>query len=122
VTTETTAPPASPISGQRAAVQALMDLVDQHEQLPDAYITIHAPLVGVPVRLDMQLDTPHDFEQWRSALAVRAADVKLHTTTSNTWLSADTTHQGVTVHLSGFYVRLTAEQLNAPRGTSEVAA
>jgi hypothetical protein len=99
-----------------------MDLVDQHEQLPDAYITIHAPFDDWPSRLDLQLDSPHDFEQWRSALAVPAADVKLHTTTSNTWLSADTAHQGVTVHLSGFYVPLTHAQLNAPRDTSEVAA
>jgi hypothetical protein len=99
-----------------------MDLVDRHEQLPDAYITIHAPFKGSPARLDLQLDSPHDFEQWRGALAVPAADVKLHTTTSNTWLSADTTHEGVTVHLSGFYVPLTAEQLTAPRDRDEVAA
>jgi len=126
VTTETTQP--AQLTGtcrdQLPAIAALLDLVRQHDGLPAPYITVQQPMPEHHFypRFDLQLDTPCDFEQWRSALSAPASNVKLHATTSSTWLCVDTTFEGIHVHLSGFNVPLTSVQAQAPRDRSAVTA
>lgn len=113
MTTETTEPVAeatAPISGQRTGVQALAALIDQFESLPDAHITIHQPFRGSHAKLDLQLQTPLDFEVWRTALQIAPETVALHVTISFAWLAADHRFDGVPVHITGFGVPLTPEQ------------
>ncbi|MFJ8049271.1 hypothetical protein [Streptomyces luteogriseus] len=126
MTTETTQP--AQLTGmcrdQVSAVQALLDLIRQHDGLPAPYITVQQPMPEYQFfpRLDLQLDTPSHFEQWRSALEALASDVELHATTSSTWLQVATSFEGICVHLSGFNVPLTSVQAQAPRDRSAVTA
>ncbi|WP_030682135.1 hypothetical protein [Streptomyces cellulosae] len=123
MTTETTARTAPTIRDQRAAVHAIADLMAQHETLPAAYITIHDHYAGGSLsKVDMQFEGWQEFEAWRTELEIPPADVELHVTVSNAWLSADTSHKGIRVHLCGFGLSLSAAEFNAPRETSEVAA
>lgn len=124
MTTETTqsATTASrPISGQRAAVKALADLIDQFASLPEAHITIHEPFRLIAARIDLQLTTPQEFETWRAALQINPDVVEVHATTSHSWLAADTWFEGVKVHIAGFGVPLTPEDAVADR-TVDTAA
>jgi hypothetical protein len=122
VTTETTAsatPTAvlNPVIGQRAAVQVLADLIDEHPGLPAAYTILHEPYPNGGLQVNLQV-ADHEFEAWREALGIEPADVELHTTVSHTWVAADTTRDGVRIHLAGFTNALTVEQANAPREVS----
>jgi hypothetical protein len=109
---------------QLAAVAALLDLLRQYDSLPAPYITVQQPMPEHRFfpRLDLQLDTASQFEQWRSALEAPASNVELHATTSSTWLQVDTTFAGIGVHISGFNVPLTSVQAQAPRDRSAVTA
>ena len=127
MTTETTTQQSAltdRIVEQTGAVLALLNLIRRHPGLAAPYITVHAPMpeYDAPAKLDMQLDTPSDFEAWRSALAVDPSGVALHTSASSVWLAADTWHAGTRVHLSGFNVPLTRTHAEAPRDRDEVAA
>lgn len=108
MTTETTEATSDPIGWQRPAVQALADLIDLHPALPEAHITIHVAYKN-PAQIGLQLETPQDFEQWRSALGIDPADVTLHVTVGNSWLAADAVRESTRVHITGFGVLLAAE-------------
>lgn len=126
MTTETTQP--AQLTGtsrdQLPAIAALLDLARQHRGLPAPYITVQQPMPEYRFfpRLDLQLDSPTHFEQWRVALEAPASAVELHATASSTWLQADTTFAGIGVHISGFNVPLTSVQAQAPRDRSAVTA
>ncbi|MEU0427874.1 hypothetical protein ABZ235_30570 [Streptomyces canus] len=126
MTTETTQPPdiTDQVIEQRAAVKVLLDLIGQHAELPAPYIIVHAPFPKYqePAKLDLQLDGPHAFEQWRQALGVATSGVAFHTTSSNSWLAVDFEHQGVGVHLVGFAAPLPAQRAHEPRDRGQVSA
>lgn len=109
---------------QAKTALALLNLIRRHPTLPAPHITIHepAPSIDRPSRLDLQLDTPADFEAWRAALYVAPGGVTLHLSASHVWLAVDTWHAGIRVHLSGFNVPLTAVHAQAPRDRSAVTA
>lgn len=124
-TTECVIDGAPPISGQQQLFDALGNLMAQYPRLPEAYITIHETgLTGGWV--DMQLDSPWAFEAWREALEIQPAQISLHVYSGNQWMSGDAYHMGVRIHISGFHVPVTPEQVAAPRDTTtpigEVAA
>ena len=119
--TETTEPITNTIGAQRHALQVLADLTEQHPTLPAPYIVIHRPYRGGPADLHLQLDTPSDFEQWRTALRVPADDVTLRFGGVSSWISAETTIDGVLVAFSGHGIALTAQQITAPRTIDETA-
>jgi len=123
VNTETTEPrdEDGPISGQRSTIQVLADLADQHPTLPASFTTIHTPGHGSPARLDMQLDTPTGFEQWRTALHIPAGAVTLHYCGTRSWISAETERHGTAIRLSAHGIVLTEQQVTAPRDASETA-
>ncbi|MFJ8023329.1 hypothetical protein [Streptomyces sp. NPDC096311] len=112
----------APISGQRSAVQVLADLIVQHPELPAAYITVNLPWKGAPSRLDLQLGTPTDFEQWRTALGIAPAFVSLHPSGRDSWVTADGVRDGIHINVSAHGILLTNDQLDAPRLTREVSA
>ncbi|MEU8717520.1 hypothetical protein [Streptomyces sp. NPDC048663] len=120
----TDAPPVAPdsIGAQQPAVQALAALAAQYPGLPASYITIHSPFELRPGRLDLQLETPQAFELWRDALEIPAADIELHATVGNCWVSAVTQVGDATVELSGYGIRLSLKELTAPRNRDEVSA
>lgn len=118
MTEQPTQHPPSPdrCSDQRAAVQTLLDLVSQYPTLPAAFVSVYV------TSLNLQLDSPSDFEAWREVLEAPASEVRLHATQSSVWLTVDTTADGVPVHLSGFNVPVSYVQAQAPRDRSAVAA
>jgi hypothetical protein len=126
VTTETTEqpPPTDQCGEQLTAVQVVLDVIHRHPTLPAPFITVHPPMprLNSAARLDFQSESPFGFEGWRVALGIPPTDVRLHTSASNVWLSADIEHQGVRLHLTGFNVPLTAVHAQAPRDRSEVPA
>ncbi|MVO87895.1 hypothetical protein GPA10_24840 [Streptomyces sp. p1417] len=99
-----------PLSEQRPAVEALATLVEMFGSLPGGYITIHTRPFGGPVRLELQFDSPQDFEQWRTCLRIAPADVVLVASPGYTWLSAVGRCRGVDVEITGFGVPLTYKQ------------
>jgi hypothetical protein len=103
-------------------VQVIADLMDTHPSLPEAYITIHTAVGSGPGRFDMQLQSPWDFKQWRAALGIPVETVALQGSGSSVWLTADITHLGFPINVSGFGVRLFAEDLRAPRDREQVSA
>lgn len=111
---------ANPVSGQRAAVQLLADLIDQHPDLPAAHVTVQEPYPGRGARVDFQVGG-HEFEPWREVLGIKSEDVVLHVTGPYTWIQADARRGSVRVQLAGFTNPLTPEQADAPRDPSEVA-
>lgn len=122
MTTETT----GPITGQRSAVQLLAALIDQHPELPNAYIVIAQPWKGAPSRLDLMPETPTGFEQWRTALGIAPASVTLHPHGRDSWVAAETVRQGSRISIAAHGIVLTHDQLSAPRHceteTAEVTA
>ncbi|MFJ8110468.1 hypothetical protein [Streptomyces sp. NPDC096132] len=120
MTTETTAPPTA-LAAQANAIAALTALLDQHPGLPAAYFTVETPHYGLPARLDIQLHI-HEFEPWREALGIDTADVQLHVTVSNLWVSAELERTGVPLHVTAFANPLTPEQHSMPREQAEVTA
>ncbi|MGW2692419.1 hypothetical protein ACWC3Y_11215 [Streptomyces sp. NPDC001296] len=111
--TEITEPTTRPISSQGDATDALVALIETFGHLPSGYIKIHRPVLTVPATLGIQLDSPQNFEMWRTALAVPPSGVTLHATTDDyVWLDADAVFHGVAIHLTGFNVPLSAQQAN----------
>jgi len=118
VTAQSTQPPGltDRCRDQQAAVEALLNLVSQHPTLPAAYVSVYV------AKLNLQLDSPPDFEAWREVLEAPASDVRLHVTLSSVWLTVDTTVDGIPVHLSGFNLPVSYPQAQAPRDRSAVTA
>jgi hypothetical protein len=105
----TQAPPEPTINGQRPAFEALLGLTAMFGGLPAAYVQVQPE--GRSLRVGLQFDTPQDFEQWRTALQIPSASVILRSNTAseNVWLSVDGVFRGISVHLTGFGVALSAE-------------
>ncbi|MFE9764658.1 hypothetical protein ACFYPC_09025 [Streptomyces sp. NPDC005808] len=110
----------SQLTVQRSAIQVLADLTVEHPELPAAYITIRAPWQGEPSRLDLQLDTPTEFEQWRTALGIPSADVVLEPYGRGSWVTVHTVHEGISVTLSAHGILITQDMLTAPRTVDAV--
>jgi hypothetical protein len=100
----------------------LTELVVQFGDLPAAYITIHQPWKGAASKLDFNIDTPTDFEQWRIALGIAPDAVSLHPHSRESWVAASTVRDGITIHISAHGISLTEDQLSAPRIREDVAA
>lgn len=109
--TETTAP----ITRQRSTIQLLNDLATQHPELPAAYITVNQPWHGRPSSMDLQLQTPTDFEQWRIALGIAPARVSLHSHGRGSWVEAGTVLESIRISISSHGILITEDQLAAPR-------
>lgn len=120
MSTHTDTAVANPVSGQRAAVQVLADLIAQYPGLPAAHVTVHEPYPRFGAKIDFQVGG-HEFEAWREALGIRPEDIELHVSGTYTWVQADARRDSVRVQLAGFTNPLTPEQAGAPRDLSEVA-
>lgn len=124
--TETTQPSylePRPIGAQGPAADALVELVKMFGQLPGGYVKIHAQrFASCPVKLEFQLEAPHEFEQWRAALAIAPDSVQLASGASYVWLAAEGMFHGVAVSLTGFGVPLSAELVNTPQVVDETAS
>ena len=118
MTAETTAP----IAIQGSAVQLLADLIEQHANLPAAYIVVNAPFRGRPSTVDLQLSAPAEFEQWRTALGIGPGDVTLNFHASDSFLDARAVRGGIRLHVYAHGVRLTAAEFTAPRDREQVPA
>lgn len=114
--TETTAPFAT----QASAIQMLTELIVQFGDLPSAYIAVHT-WQGKST-IDLLLNTPDDFEKWRTALGVDAAGVDLHVAGRGSWVEVETVRDGIKINLSAHGIMLTVDQLDAPRIREDVAA
>jgi hypothetical protein len=118
--TETTAPNPQ-ITGQADALALLLSLTQEFGHLPAAYLKIHAPMYSFPAWVGVQLDSPQAFEQWRAALELAPAGVKLRATPEYVWLSAEGVFRGTRIEVTGFNVPLTPEQ-TAPQVADEAVA
>ncbi|MFE6482432.1 hypothetical protein ACFVGN_05755 [Streptomyces sp. NPDC057757] len=114
----------SPLAIQGSAIQVLADLVGQHPDLPAAYITIREPWQGAPSRLDLQLDTPTEFERWRTTLDIPSADVDLEPYGRASWVTVPAVREGIKMVLSAHGILITDDMLTAPRtvDATEVSA
>ncbi|MFG2307626.1 hypothetical protein ACGFS9_02885 [Streptomyces sp. NPDC048566] len=106
-----------PISAQLSSLQLLLDWAAQKPELPAGYITVNRPYRGGPAMLDLQLNTPSEFEQWRAALGIAPARVSLHPRGRGSWVEASTVIDGIRVTVAAHGILLTEDQLSAPRGT-----
>jgi hypothetical protein len=88
---------AATLAEQLPAIESLAALAGMLGHLPGAYFTMHHLFAN---RLDVQADSPADFEVWREALQVPAETVELHTYKGGTWLKARTTFHGTEVELT----------------------
>jgi hypothetical protein len=88
---------AATIAEQLPAIESLAALAGMLGHLPGAYFTMHHVFAN---RLDVQADSPADFEVWREALQVPAETVELHTYKGGTWLKARTTFHETEVELT----------------------
>lgn len=102
---------------QRPAFAALAELGRQFAGLPAPYITVHS--TG---GIDLQLSAAEDFETWRAALQIPGSAVTLHDRGEWSWLAADGTFADFPIHLAGFGIALTREQIEQPRDLTAVAA
>ncbi|MFE5090643.1 hypothetical protein ACFRCI_09610 [Streptomyces sp. NPDC056638] len=110
------------LAQQAPAAEALMGLAQMAGDLPAAYIVIHA---SMPVHIAVQLDTPAQFEAWRTALQVPAESVEMlaEPSADMVWLATDMVVRGVAVRLTGHGVALSPETAEIlPSVTAEVTA
>ncbi|MGW2934820.1 hypothetical protein ACWDA7_23855, partial [Streptomyces sp. NPDC001156] len=84
---ETTAPNPQIIE-QADALALLLSITQEFSHLPAGYLKIHEPMYSFGARIGIQLQSSATFEQWREALELPAADVKLHTSPQFVWLGA----------------------------------
>ncbi|MFG2993989.1 hypothetical protein ACGFZK_32640 [Streptomyces sp. NPDC048257] len=97
--------PTPPHPALASASAALSSLLDMYAGLPTPpYVVIHT-FEGVST-VDLQLDTPYEFEQWCTALTVPAEAIDLLTHGGTSWLAAVAVFQGVKVKLSGHGIAL----------------
>lgn len=120
MTTETTEPeqPEVPsITAQRAAFEALAAMAATFPELLSGYATVHTPMYG-PATIGLGLRNPQGFEQWRTALQIEPRDIEVHADNKGAWLAGNGVFCGVEVHVTGFGLPLTPEQIAAPRDTA----
>lgn len=101
-----------PLAQQALAAEALVGLTMMFGHLPAPFVTVHLPHLVQLAQLDFQLETPADFEAWRTALQLAPAAVTLHAYRSSTWLATETVFRGVCLKLTGHNLPLTEEQAN----------
>ncbi|WP_328962924.1 hypothetical protein [Streptomyces virginiae] len=99
--------PTAPPAGLAAAAVALVSLTDMYAGLPTPYVAIHT-FDGTST-VNFQLDTPHGFEQWRTALTVPAEAIDLKAYACDTWLAATAVFQGIEIKLAGYGIELAPE-------------
>ncbi|WP_432124015.1 hypothetical protein [Streptomyces sp. C10-9-1] len=102
-------------AGLGPVIEALVYLQATYPHLPAPYITAYSTGAAV----DLALDAPAEFEEWRVALQIPPHSVELHAFGGHVWLTADTTVRGVPVHLAGDEIPLTAEQARTPQPRPE---
>lgn len=85
-------------SEQAPAAEALVALIQMFGHLPRPYIVIDREAA----ELYLQLESPGDFEVWRTALQIAPSDVSIRQNTSRSWLKAQGVFRGVEVALAGF--------------------
>ncbi|MGP3752169.1 hypothetical protein [Streptomyces sp. IBSNAI001] len=95
------------IAEQAPAFEALDLLVSMFPDLPAAYITTYAKSYA---GLAAQLNTPAEFEAWRTALQIPTEAVDLHGDSAGGWLAAETTVRGVLLRITGHGLTVTREQ------------
>lgn len=97
----------APTADFAAAAAALASLAGLDASLPTPYVTIHT--YGADTTITFQLDTPAEFEQWRTALTVPAEVVELKSHAGSNWLAATARFQGIKVCLRGYGLALASE-------------
>lgn len=65
---------AATVADQGPALAVLLALIEQHPDLPPAYITLHGHMATEPI---LYVGGPAELEVWREALAVPPGDVAL---------------------------------------------
>ncbi|MFB7285494.1 hypothetical protein [Actinacidiphila glaucinigra] len=98
---------------QAREIVALAGIAAEFADLPSAYITLND--VPGARNIDLQLDTPYDFEVWRVALGIDPQTVALRVGGMDAWLSTDVEYRGVSVHLAGHGIPVAREQETEPR-------
>ncbi|MFJ1869919.1 hypothetical protein [Streptomyces chartreusis] len=104
--------------GHQPAIEALAELVQMFRHLPKPYIT----LTRSTAQLGLQLDSPSEFEQWRTALQIAPDTVDALSSETDAWLGADGVFRGVTVRLTGFGLVLPQEQTETTQASDEAVA
>lgn|SRR5690606_5521696 len=89
--------PVQTLEGQAAPVSALPALLKAFPGLPAPYITIHRD----GEVLGLSLFSPADFEEWRVALKIPDAAVRLDHRDGQRWLTAEGVAFGVEISLLG---------------------
>ncbi|MFJ4990018.1 hypothetical protein ACIP9H_40260 [Streptomyces sp. NPDC088732] len=107
-------PPRLTMGDQAREIVALAGLAAEYADMPAAFITVSD--VPGALHIDLQLDSPQDFEVWRAALGIDPQSVLLRLSGRDSWLSTEAgEYRGVSVGLAGFGVELTREQADEPR-------
>jgi hypothetical protein len=115
-TIERITPALSPVSAQGAAAEALVALIAAFGHLPGGYLRMHRQYGSAPVGLGVQMESPQEFEVWRTALEIDATDVKLQSNSDGVaWLKARGSFHGVEVELTGFGVAVPVEHDELPQ-------
>lgn len=120
--TDTTAQLSEPriaqFGGHEPAIEALAELVQMFRHLPKPYVTLTRSIA----RLGLQLDSPSEFEQWRTALQIAPDTVDAKKSESDAWLAANGVFRGIEVRLTGFGLVLPQEKAATARPTDEAVA
>lgn len=106
------------LAQQMPAAEALVGLTKMLGHLPAPYVVVHS----TPPVIALQLNTPSEFETWRTALQLAPDTVTLHAYVDTAWLAADTVFRGVEVHLTGHGLPLTLEQAETVQEPLAVSA
>lgn len=104
-TTQASGPDTARFVDQTPAIEALAELNQMFGHLPKPYITMNR----FGGQLGLQLDSPSEFEQWRTALQIAPDSVNAHSNESDAWLAANGVFRGVAVRLTGFGLVLPSE-------------
>lgn len=96
----------NPMNKQAAAYAVLSALTQTHGHLPAPYVTVHT--YGTTT-VDLQLNTPQEFEAWRSALLVPTESVDIKSGSGRSWLAANAVFHGVALRLAGDCAAIVAE-------------
>ncbi|MFI8360775.1 hypothetical protein ACIGD1_11505 [Streptomyces sp. NPDC085612] len=103
--------PFTPTAGLAAAGAALTAIGAADTNLPTPYVSVHT-FQGVTT-IAFQLDTPHDFEQWRAALSVPVEAVELTSHAGMDWLFVKVLVQGIELKIRGYGLSVPASTPSA---------